>query len=140
MKAKNIDIIKQSEGLNLESYRCPANVLTIGYGHTKNVKSGQKITIETAEKYLIEDITEAENDVNALPVKLSQSQFDALVSIVFNIGGGNFKMSGLRRKIIKNPNDPDIANEFRKWVYIKGIVSKGLTKRRENEINLYFML
>jgi lysozyme len=135
-----LDLIKQFEGLRTESYQCQAGVWTIGYGHTKGVTSGMKITKEQAEQYLKQDITTFENAVrNTLKgVSLTQSQFDALVSFSFNIGTTKFKNSTLVSKVKANPDDTSIADEFRKWKYANGAVSKGLLNRREREAQLYF--
>ena len=82
-----IELIKKYEGCKLNAYLCPANVWTIGYGHTKNVKEGDKITQEMAEQLLVNDLQQFENAVNAYCLRaLTQNQFDALVSFVFNLG------------------------------------------------------
>ena len=76
-----IELIKKFEGCRLEAYKCPAGILTIGYGHTgSEVHLGQKITQEQAEKYLKQDITIHSNNVSRLvKAPLNQNQFDALV-------------------------------------------------------------
>jgi lysozyme len=81
---KGIDLIKRWEGLRTYSYLCPAGVWTIGYGHTKGVKSGQVCTPLQAEQLLIEDLKLYEGGVRTLvKVKLNQNQYDALVSFTF---------------------------------------------------------
>lgn len=86
------DFVKQQEGLKLETYTCQGGVLTIGYGHTKNVKEGQKITIEEAEQLYLEDIKETTNNLNRrletlqINTKIQQHHFDALFSLSFNCG------------------------------------------------------
>ena len=78
---EGIDLLKHFEGCELESYRCSANVLTIGYGTTKNVVEGMKITQNQAEEMLMKDLEEFEEYVEDLiDVKLDQHQFDALVA------------------------------------------------------------
>ena len=114
--SEGLSLIKRFEGLYLESYLCPAKVWTKGYGHTKGVVKGQKITEEEAEDFLKKDLAAAEKTVNSLNVQLTQNQFDALVSFVFNLGSGNFLSSTLCKKVKKNPNDPTIRNEFGRWV------------------------
>ena len=86
-----IELIKKFEGCQLTAYRCPAGVLTIGYGHTKNVKEGQKITKKKAEQLLREDLERFETHVNSYrkKYKFNQNEFDALVSFAFNIGSIN---------------------------------------------------
>lgn len=136
--SEGLSLIKRFEGLYLESYLCPAKVWTIGYGHTKGVVKGQKITEEEAENFLKKDLAAAEKTVNSLNVQLTQNQFDALVSFVFNLGSGNFLSSTLCKKVKKDPNDSTIKNEFGRWVNSKGKKLPGLVKRRQEESELYF--
>ena len=140
MKTSNrgLELIKQHEGLRLKAYRCPAGIPTIGYGHTKGVKMGQVITEEQATAFLVEDLNDAEQAVIRHKLNTNQTQFDALVSLVFNIGSGNFAKSTLLKKAKVNSNDGSIADEFRKWVYAGGVVLPGLIKRREAEQRLYY--
>lgn len=140
MKAseKAYSLIRQFEGLRLTSYRCPAGVWTIGYGHTSGVVPGVSITKEQAEVFLRQDIETVENIVNVECRNLRQCQFDALVSFVFNVGGGNFCKSTLLKKVKTNPDDSSIMDEFLRWVYANGVVQPGLQKRRLAEMKLYF--
>lgn len=135
---KGLELIKHYESLRLKAYRCPAGIPTIGYGHTKGVKMGQSITEEQANAFLVEDLSDAEQTVIRHRLNINQNQFDALVSFVFNVGSGNFAKSTLLKKAKVNSNDGSIANEFRKWVYAKGVVMPGLIKRREAETKLYY--
>lgn len=136
--AKGLALIKEFEGLRLEAYLCPAGVWTIGWGHTKGVKRGDRIDISTAEKYLREDIEEAERGIEKLvKVKLNDNQFSALVSFVFNFGETKFRSSTLLRVINTDPYSPDVAVQFRRWVYADGKISQGLIRRREAEVKLY---
>ncbi|MGX8689068.1 MAG: lysozyme [Bacteroidaceae bacterium] len=140
MKATNYAtlLIKSFEQLRLNSYLCPAGVWTIGYGHTDGVNQGMLITEKTADAFLKQDIRNAEHSINQMDAELTQEQFDALVSFVFNVGVRAFNVSTLRKKILKNPNDPSIADEFRRWVYAGDKKLPGLIKRREQEIKLYY--
>lgn len=140
MKAseKAYSLIRQLEGLRLTAYKCPAGVWTVGYGHTSGVVPGMVITKEQAEAFLRQDIATVENIVNAECPGLRQCQFDALVSFVFNVGGGNFRKSTLLKKIKVNTDDNSIMNEFLRWVYTNGVVPTGLQKRRLVEMRLYF--
>ena len=131
-------MIRQFEGLRLTAYKCPAGVCTIGYGHTSGVVLGMVITKEQAEAFLRQDIAAVENVVKTECLNLRQCQFDALVSFVFNVGGGNFRRSTLLKKIKANPDDNSIMDEFLRWVYAKGVVLPGLQKRRLAEMRLYF--
>ena len=96
------------------------------------------ITKEQAEEFLRQDIATTENIVDAECMNLRQCQFDALVSFVFNVGGGNFRKSTLMKKVKANPNDNSIMDEFLRWVHARGVVLPGLQKRRLVEMKLYF--
>ena len=63
MTQKGLDLIKKYEGLRLEAYKCPAGVWTIGYGHTKGVIKGMKISKEEAEEFLKQDVSIVELQV-----------------------------------------------------------------------------
>ena len=103
-----INLVKKFEGLHkvtedgmVRAYRCPAGRWTIGWGHCKGVKSGMRVSEEECTKFLVEDLNDAGAVVKRyVSVPLSQEQFDALVSFVFNIGGGaNFQNSTLLKKL-----------------------------------------
>lgn len=136
---QGIKLIKKFEGFKPYTYLCPANILTIGYGHTRGVRLGQTCTEEEADQFLKEDLELAEAEVNkvAEKVDLTQGQFDSLVSFTFNLGARNFQTSTLRRKVLNNPADPSIKAEFGKWVYVRGKVNQGLQRRRLEESRLY---
>lgn len=136
---RGIDLIKEFEGYSERVYMCAGGKYTIGYGHTRGVQVGDTCTKEQAEKYLREDLQAAEEAVLALvTVPLTQNQFDALVSLVYNIGSGNFYDSTIRRIINLKINN---INEYRKawlmWVKSRGKVLKGLKRRRVAEFNLF---
>lgn len=138
MKIHNLDIIKKSEGLRLEAYLpTPNDVPTIGYGHTKGVKMGQRITAKQAEQFLLEDVAWASDAVNRLvKVNLTQNQFDALVSFVFNVGATAFAGSTLLRLL--NAGDyKGAADQFLRWNKQAGKVLKGLDTRRKEERALF---
>ena len=132
------ELIKQFEGLRLEAYLCPAGIWTIGYGHTSGVSPNSFITIQEADEYLLRDVAAIEMQLNKLNLSLRQCQWDAIVSFVFNVGIGNFKVSTLLAKIRINPDDNSIIDEFLRWVYANGKVMRGLQKRRLTEMKLYF--
>lgn len=132
------ELIKQFEGLRLEAYLCPAGIWTIGYGHTSGVSPNSFITIQEADEYLHRDVAAIEMQLNKLNLSLRQCQWDAIVSFVFNVGIGNFKASTLLAKILINPDDNSIIDEFLRWVYANGKVMRGLQKRRLTEMKLYF--
>tara|TARA_R100001440_G_scaffold24310_1_gene39627 strand:- start:4969 stop:5412 length:444 start_codon:yes stop_codon:yes gene_type:complete len=134
---EGIDLIKHFEGCELESYRCSANVLTIGYGTTKNVVEGMKITQNQAEEMLMKDLEEFEEYVEDLiDVKLDQHQFDALVAWTYNLGPTNLKTSTLRKVLNKGAYD-DVPEQIKRWNKAGGQVLKGLVRRRDAEALLF---
>ena len=132
--------LKSFEGCRLQAYQDAAKVWTIGYGHTKGVRRGDNITKEKAEEYLREDVEEVEGQILALNLNLTQPQFDALVSFVYNVGIGAFKKSTLLRFIREGRSENDIKKQFYSWVYSNGRTLPGLVKRREWEAIRFFSL
>lgn len=134
---KGLDLIKSFEGLRLSAYRCPADIPTIGYGTTSGVKMGDTITKERAEELLREDVKRFEAQVFRLvKVPLSQGQFDALVSFVYNLGAGNLSNSTLLRLL--NAGDyAGAAAQFDRWTKAGGKVLPGLVRRRAAERALF---
>ena len=138
-------IIKQYEGFRSKPYLCPAHVPTIGYGATY-YPDGKKVTLNDpevteayAEQILMKMLEYYEEGVNRyVQKKITQPQFDALVSFSYNLGLGALKSSTLLRKLNVNPSDPSIKTEFKKWVKANGRVLAGLVKRRGEEAELYF--
>lgn len=130
---KGLDLIKRFEGLRLDAYICPGNVWTIGYGSTRGVKQGDRITKERAEELLREDVARFESPVRRLvKVPLEQHQFDALVSFAFNVGSGALGSSTLLRLL--NAGDyAGAAAQFDRWNRAGGQVLAGLTRRRAAE-------
>lgn len=134
---KGIDLIKSFEGLSLKAYKCPANIWTIGYGHTGDVRPEQRVSQLEAENLLRVDLKVFEVAINKLvKVVLTQSQFDALVSFVFNVGVQAFSSSTLLNKL--NRSDfSGAAGEFLRWNKAGTTVLPGLTRRREAERKLF---
>lgn len=139
MKASSecIEAIKHFEGLHLKVYRCPAGILTIGYGHTSNIPA-ESISEWQAKKLLEHDVAICENHVNNLRLNLNQGQFDALVDFVFNLGIGRLKSSTLLKYIKSCPESDLIGKEFMKWIYAGGRVLAGLETRRKWEKERYY--
>lgn len=130
-RVQDIASIKRWEGLRLEAYMpTPNDVPTIGYGHTHTAKMGMVITEAEAERLLRVDLKWAREAVNNyVTVPLTQPQYDALVSFVFNVGATAFRKSTMLRKL--NASDfVGAANEFPRWNKQKGKVLRGLTNRR----------
>lgn len=147
---EGIDLIKESEGLVLSTYKCQAGVPTIGYGHIEGVKPNMTITEEQANYLLSKDIVRYENAVNkGVKVELKQCQFDALVDFAFNEGENALLGSTLLRRINSKASDDVICAEFRKWNKVKKwsmvngrmqykyVSSEGLSKRRDKEVKLW---
>lgn len=137
---KGIELIKQFEGINLKAYPDPGTggePWTIGYGHTGGVKKGDVITQAQAEELLRKDLIKFEDGVsNALTVETTQHQFDAMVSLAFNIGLGNFTKSTLLRKH-NSKCWQCAAAQFGVWRNAGGKVMTGLIRRRAAERELY---
>jgi len=134
---KGIQLIKDFEGLKLESYKCPAGVWTIGYGHTKGVKPNMLIDQMRADDLLIEDIAPIERLLNDLRINFRQEQFDALVSWIFNLGANAFQKSTLYIRIGSNASDEEITDEIVKWVNANKKPLLGLKNRRIAEANMF---
>lgn len=131
-------LVKGFEGFRSAAYDDSAGLPTIGYGHL--IKKGEnytEISEAEAETILAGDLFDAEEAVNELvKVWLTQNQFDALVSFVFNEGKGKFASSTLL-KLLNAGNYTAAAQQFSRWVYVGKQVSLGLTRRREAEANLF---
>lgn len=133
---KGKELIKKFEGCELTAYRDPVGVLTIGYGHTKGVKEGDKITKKKADELLTEDLERFETRVNYWSTKkyrFNQNEFDALVSFAFNLGNGNLD------KLVKNGkrNRGEISDCILLYVKAGGKTLSGLVKRRKEERALF---
>lgn len=135
-----LEKIKAFEGCRLTAYQDAAGVWTIGYGHTKGVKPGDKISQYWADDCLRQDIEAVEAQIEKLDLTLSQPQLDALVSFVFNVGIGNLQNSTLLRYIREGRSENDIKRQWRQWVYAGNPPRPlpGLIKRREWESIRYF--
>ena len=140
MRTTNILLRKlmELEGLSLEAYRDAAGVVTIGYGHTKDVEMGDKISPWWAKELLVNDIREVEEQVRALGVARTEAQLDALVSFAFNLGITRLKNSTLLRFIREQRNMREIKREWNRWVFAGGQRLKGLERRRAWEAKRFF--
>ena len=140
MRTTNILLRKlmELEGLSLEAYRDAAGVVTIGYGHTKDVEMGDKISPWWAKELLVNDIREVEEQVRALGVARTEAQLDALVSFAFNLGITRLRNSTLLRFIKEQRNMREIKREWNRWVFAGGQRLKGLERRRAWEARRFF--
>lgn len=134
------EFIKGFEQLRLKAYPDPGTggkPWTIGWGHTKGVKQGDRITQEQAEQFFSNDLAVFELTVNsAIKRTMTQNQFDAMVSLAFNIGGPAFAGSTLVKKF--NAGEVQgAADEFPKWRNSAGKVMPGLVKRRAAEREMF---
>lgn len=155
MKAdkKGQDSTKDSEGCKLHPYLCSASVPTIGYGNTF-YPNGKKVTMKDkpitqayADELFLFILDHFERDVSSLiKVSVTQNQFNAILDFAYNVGTDidaddipeGLGDSTLLKLVNRNPNDPRIADEFRKWNKSKGISNRGLTDRREREVQMYY--
>jgi lysozyme len=148
---KGIGLVKRFEGLHkvkedgiVRAYRCPAGKWTIGYGHCKGVKSGMLASVEECESLLQDDLNDAGAALKRhVHVPLSQEQYDALASFVFNIGGGKpFQNSTLLKKLNQGLYD-EVPEQILRWnkARVDGSLTTlaGLTKRRTAEAALFSM-
>ncbi|PNU36533.1 lysozyme [Serratia marcescens] len=134
------EFIKGFEQLRLKAYPDPGTggkPWTIGWGHTKGVKQGDRITQEQAEQFFSDDLAVFELTVNsAIKRQMTQNQFDAMVSLAFNIGGPAFAGSTLVKKF--NAGDVQgTADQFPRWKYASGNEMLGLIKRRAAEREMF---
>lgn len=161
---KGLDLIASFEGLGPEyakskrivAYRCPAGKPTIGYGHTRSVTESdigkREISIDEARRLLAADVAVSEAYVNRLPTIgiLNQNQFDALVSLAFNVGS----FGGSLKDAIKRADWDAVAATMKRYIHGdgRGYVTcngacgvancklrmlPGLKRRREAEVQLF---
>lgn len=144
---RGLKIIKEFEGLRTKSYLCPANKLTIGFGHTgPDVHIGQVINEREAEQLLQGDLIYFEHGVSELIGSATENEFSAMVCLAYNIGlglptkknpkGGGFYASSVRR-FHNQGNKGLAANSFMLWIKGGGKTLPGLIRRRSAERALY---
>lgn len=136
---KGLDLIKKFEGFSDKEYICPAGKATIGYGHVILASESfeEPMTRLEAENLLKKDLEPRQKSLNSfLKVNINQNQFDALMSLIYNIGTGNFQKSTLL-KFVNDRLFDKVPDQFRRWSYVNGKISKGLANRREEEIKLW---
>lgn len=130
-----VEAIKRFEGCVLSAYRCAAGRCTIGYGHTgPDVADGMTWTAARADAALALDLQRFEQAVeSAVTRPMSQGQFDAMVSLAFNIGTENFKTSTLVKKFNAGETEAAAA-QFVAWHNVRGSFNAGLLNRRAHEL------
>ncbi|MFZ9767208.1 MAG: lysozyme [Candidatus Limnocylindrus sp.] len=137
------DLCRRFEGFSPTVYSCPANVLTIGYGSTRD-PDGNAITAdhppisrELAEAWLREELSALSGSViRACPaVADDPPRLAALIDFSYNLGVGRLRASTLRKRV--NEQDWDgAAEQCLRWVRAGGVVLRGLVRRREAEAAL----
>lgn len=132
-----VDFIKRFEALRLTAYDDGRGVITIGYGHTATARAGMRITEAQAAELLRSDLSSKEACVErTIRVPVSQTQFDALVSLAYNIGCSAFAKSSVVR-YLNNGEQEQAAKAFLMWNKVNGKSWDGLTKRREQEMAMF---
>lgn len=141
---KGIELIVKFEGLKLKAYKDSVGIWTIGIGTIRypngtSVKQNDKITKEQAYDLLRHDLLTRESEVNKLiKSKITQNQYDALISFAYNLGVTSLQRSTLLKKVNTNPQDTTIRDEFMKYVNAGGKPLQGLINRRKQEADIYF--
>lgn len=129
---EGLELIKSFEGCRLVAYKCPADVWTIGYGHTAGVYEGMVITQQQANNMLKSDMRKYEKYVtDNVKIPLNENQFSALVSFCYNCGVGNLK------KLVKNRTAAQIADAMLLYNKASDKVLTGLVRRRKAERDLF---
>lgn len=136
--AAGLALIKQFEGCRLTAYQDQRGIWTIGYGHTgPEVVEGLTWTRGQADAALLSNTHTASNALLRLvDIAMTQNQFDALTSLVFNIGVGNFGSSTLL-KLLNQNHVPQAADQFLVWDHVNGVPDPGLLRRRQAEQALF---
>lgn len=141
---QGIDLIKQFEGFRAKPYLCSAKVPTIGYGSTRYA-DGTPVSLrdpaiseaEALELFASTLTTYEKAVTKAVKIPLEQYEFDALVSLCYNIGVGNFTSSTLLKLLNEGEVKSKVAEQFLRWNRAGGKVIKGLVHRREAEKSLF---
>lgn len=138
LSAAGLLMIAGFEGFSEFAYEpLPGDKPTIGFGHTENVQHGDRISLEQGIYLLRRDAQIYERAVNSLvEIPLSQNQFDALVSFVYNVGVGNFKGSTLLA-CLNDGNLTCVAQQWMRWIYFKKQPVEGLKNRRARELAVF---
>jgi lysozyme len=131
-------LVELFEGFAPGAYLDQRGIRTIGYGHTLGVQMGDTCTQAQADAWLEEDLATAEGAVNRVPVPLNANQFDALVSLCYNIGAGAFHSSTVFKRLSLSPPDySGAASAILMWDKVHGETNPGLVRRRQTEQQLF---
>lgn len=135
-----VPFVKHFEGFRAEAYKCPAGVWTIGYGHTKDVKKGDTVTVHQAEIMLSFDLSDIARELAAHVTRddLTEAQCVALCSLAFNVGVPYMVRSCPKlMAAVKSGDDTEAALQFLDITRAGGKVLPGLERRRKAEAYLY---
>lgn len=139
-----VTLLEGFEGFKPCPYKDQGGVPTIGIG-TTSYPTGVKVRMvdicvshDTATTYLKSFVAGMETEIEDWLPRLTQNQYDAIMSFTYNVGTGALKDSTLLRKMKVDPNDPSIREEFMKWINVNHKPDAGLKSRRTKEANLYF--
>lgn len=144
MNISGLDIIKAFEGFESVAYYDVTGNMAIGYGTLIDDSSEAwlkeaVLTEAQATELLALDCEKYEKAVEKLvKVELSQQQFSALVSLVYNIGVSNFTKSSVLKSINEGAKREEIETNWKKWRKSNGQVLSGLVRRRKMEVDLFF--
>ena len=145
ISANGIKLMLNFEDLIYKPYKDPNGMIAIGYGNTyyedgiQVTKKDPAITFDRAIELFRFTLKYYEKYINTACRKdINQNQFDALVSICYDMGINSFRYSKLMPRVNKNPNDPEIDKEFMKWNKLNNYVVARQTYRRQLEKQLYF--
>lgn len=131
-----VDFVKHWEGFRACAYRCPAGVLTIGYGHTGDVKAGDVVTSHEADELLLRDLqSTAERLAPYIQVPVTEGQAVALTSLAFNLG-----VQGVVRKcprLMRALNAREYEAAADEFLDVTNGGIPGLVRRREAERELF---
>lgn len=138
-----VGLVKHFESFRPKAYSDPVGIYTVGYGSTyrpdgSRVDATDLLSREAASEWLALDIASISGDLEKqLPgVTLEQGECDALCSLIYNIGAGNFAKSAIKQALMKD-NRPAAADGFLSWTKAGGKVLKGLVRRRHTERSIF---
>ena len=133
---QGISLIKQLEGFSSTAY-WDVDGYSIGYGH-HGARAGQTISQAEAERLLQTDLSAFEQAVRSVNPRLSQNQFDAAVSLCYNIGATRFRKSTVAALMAADPTPrPELEQHWKEWRIAGGQISQALVRRRNKEWELY---
>lgn len=136
--SRGLALIKSYEELRLKAYLpTPDDVPTIGWGHTRGVRMGDICTEAEAEEWLREDLADAEQAVAGIGAPLTQGMYDALVSLVFNVGASAVDGRHLIGRELRTKRYVAAWRGFALWINQAGKPLRGLARRRAEEMVLF---